>query len=370
MKTAGPEPPPKRPWLTLKRRIFPRGLTFTREGKVYVGVTLGVGFGAINTGNNLLFLVLGLMLGLIIVSGILSEVSIRKIQVSRRVPRRVESGVPFSVELALSNTKRWAASFGVELRDEIDNTPFRRRCFFLRVGPNEERKVAYRCELKRRGKSFFQGTIISTRFPFGLFEKRRFVTLQDEIIVLPARLEVSAPMPFAKMGDGAHQTVIAGPGGEYRELREMVHGDDPRRIHWRSTARYGQPLVRETDADAKGFIEVVLDPLPKGQSNSALDEVERNIEAAGTLVRDLTRLGLTVRLVTSSTESIEANSRLSSMLLLEHLALIDPLASKVKGPPKGVTEAAVLIGPRAKARGRAYRMVVPRSRNSKQGNGR
>ena len=78
---------------------MPRGLTFTRDGKVFVLISLGVGFAAVNTGNNLLFLVLGMMLGMIIVSGILSEITLRNVTVTRRIPGRVEAGTIFPAQL-------------------------------------------------------------------------------------------------------------------------------------------------------------------------------------------------------------------------------------------------------------------------------
>ena len=64
----------------------PRRLRATREGKYFVGITLGVGFAAVNTGNNLLYLLLGMMLSLIIASGILSEVSLRDLSLTRTPP--------------------------------------------------------------------------------------------------------------------------------------------------------------------------------------------------------------------------------------------------------------------------------------------
>ncbi|MCP4604073.1 MAG: DUF58 domain-containing protein [Proteobacteria bacterium] len=365
MKRRSPASRSNKSLLKLRRRIFPRGLTFTREGKVYVVVTLGVGFAAVNTGNNLLFLVLGLMLGLIIVSGILSEVTLRGIDVRRQVPNRMEAGAPFAVELTLQNKKRWAASFGVELRDEIDGKPFRRRCFFLRVGKGEDRAVAYRCELMKRGRSTFNGTIVSTRFPFGFFEKRRFMELKDEVIVLPARVDVFVPLPFVKEGSGASSATLPGPGQEFRELRDMVPGDDPRRIHWRSTARIGHPLVRETDAEARGFVEIVLDPAPNGSSDAALEQVEQNIRAAGTVVRDLTRQGVTTRLVTTERQSLEACDRNGAIQMLVHLALLDTEAAKSANAPMGENAAAVIIGPRARSSGRAYRLLVPPSQSDR-----
>ncbi len=328
---------------------------------MYVAVTFGVGFAAVNTGNNLLFLVLGLMLGLIIVSGVLSEVTLRRITVSRKLPTRAEAGVPFSVEIAIQNHKRFAASFGVELRDEINGEPFRRRCFFLRVGAGEQRSVAYRCELNRRGRAFFDGTIISTRFPFGLFEKRRFVYLEDDIIILPARLPVSIPLPFVKDGEGMENASIQGTAGEFREIREMAEGDDRRRIHWRSTARRGRPMVRIENADAKGFVELVLDAAPAGSDADSLEQVERDIKAAGTLVRDLTGMEFTVRLVTSPTKVFEARDVRGAMPLLEHLALIDPLEELTSSPPFGQSARAVFIGSRTRARMGDYHLLVPKA---------
>ncbi len=347
----------------MRRRIFPRGLAFTREGKVYVGVTLGAGFAAVNTGNNLLFLVLGLMLGLIIVSGILSEASLRGIEVLRRVPNRVEAGIPFAVELELHNKKSWAASFGVKLRDEINGKPFRRQCFFLKVGAGEKRAVAYRCKIDKRGRSSFDGTIVSTRFPFGFFEKRLFIGLTNETIVLPARIDVSVSMPFAKEGSGAGASILPGSGQEFRELRDMVAGDDPRRIHWRATARIGRPLIRETDAETRGFIEIVLDPTPIESGKYALEQSEQDIRAAGTVVRDLTQLGITTRLVTPQNQGLEARDQNGAIKLLTHLALIDLETTRAAKAPVGESAASILIGPRAKSRGRAHRLAVPQPRS-------
>jgi len=343
----------------LRRRLLPRGLRFTREGRVYVLVTLGVGFAAVNTGNNLLFLVLGLMLGLIVLSGILSEATLRGIEVRRRVPPRVDAGATFPVELALRNLKRRAASFSVELRDEIDGTPFRRRCFFLRVGPGEERSIAYRCEIARRGRARFDGTIVSTRFPFGLFEKSRFIELADELIVLPSRVSVSAPRAAYAPGEGGRTAGFRGAGQDFLELRQMVPGDDPRLIHWPGTARLGRMLVKETEREARGLVEIVLDAAPEQGAPRADERVEQDIRAAGTLVRDLSGRGLTVLLTTGAGGSLEARGRPGAIPLLDHLALLDPTKALERDPPRARGPGAVLIGPRARAAGPAVRLRVP-----------
>src|SRR3977135_3563862 len=103
-RARSPEPPStsqKRSWIPWARMRPPRRLKFTREGKFFVGITLGVGFAAINTGNNLLYLLLGMLLALIIVSGLMSELSLRDLTVVRRLPLRAQVGRPHLVEIQL-----------------------------------------------------------------------------------------------------------------------------------------------------------------------------------------------------------------------------------------------------------------------------
>ena len=84
----------------------PRKLKFTREGKYYLGITLGVGFAAINTGNNLLYLLLGMLLSLIVVSGVMSDLSLRRLTVTRRLPVRAQVGRAHLVEIEVYNHKK------------------------------------------------------------------------------------------------------------------------------------------------------------------------------------------------------------------------------------------------------------------------
>src|SRR5258707_12736402 len=113
---APPSPgPARKSWYRFLRG--PRQLKFTREGKFFVGITLGVGFAAINTGNNLLYLLLGMMLSLIIASGVLSEMSLRGLSVAREPPARPHAGKPFLMGVSLQNHKRRLPSFSIEVED-------------------------------------------------------------------------------------------------------------------------------------------------------------------------------------------------------------------------------------------------------------
>src|SRR5262249_30876909 len=91
----------------------PRKLKFTREGKYYLGITLGVGFAAINTGNNLLYLLLGMLLSLMLVSGVMSELSLRHLTVTRRLPVRAQVGRAHLVEIEVYNHKKRIPSYAI-----------------------------------------------------------------------------------------------------------------------------------------------------------------------------------------------------------------------------------------------------------------
>ena len=88
-----------------KTQGLPARLQFTREGKSVVAIALGVAIAAINTGNNMLYLFLGMMLSLIIISGILSEITMRRLTVTRRFPEQIFAEKPVLVSLTLQNQR-------------------------------------------------------------------------------------------------------------------------------------------------------------------------------------------------------------------------------------------------------------------------
>src|SRR5262245_36224861 len=121
-------------WARLRRRFRPpRRLRFTREGRIIVLLSIGVGFAAINTGNNLLYLLLGWLLSFIIASGVLSEMTLKKLSVQRRPPARVYANEPFLMEVVIENGKAKRASFSIEVEDLIGSTPLDKRCYFLKI---------------------------------------------------------------------------------------------------------------------------------------------------------------------------------------------------------------------------------------------
>jgi uncharacterized protein (DUF58 family) len=236
----------------------PRRLKFTREGRYFVAISVGIGMAAINTGNNLLYLLLGWLLSVIIASGVLSEQVLRGLRIQRRPPGRIFAGQPFLMEISVENTKRSLASYSIEVEDRIVGGMLDKKCYFLKVPAGRTQRTSYRHTFTRRGLYRFTGFRVGTKFPFGLFRKSRDVEVAKDLIVYPQIHPIAVPPPRAHYAgnDTARQL---GRRGEFFGLREYRDGDDRRDIHWRSTARTGRPLVREYEDESQKRALILLD---------------------------------------------------------------------------------------------------------------
>ncbi len=247
-------------WRARVQQFFrpPRRLHFARSGWAFTGGIFGIGFAALNTANNLLYLLLGGMLGLIVLSGWLSEQALRSLIVRRRVPRGITAGEPARIGYEVTNNKKRMPTLALEVREAGSG----QRAFMAGVAPGATSFARADITYERRGIYLLVELTLATTFPFGLFTKERDIELGGTIIVWPRTDRVvRPPMPGGtrarRMG-----SLAAGAGGgrgEYRGLREYRSGDDPRDVHWRSTARLQTPVVREYERDESDTLWLCLD---------------------------------------------------------------------------------------------------------------
>jgi len=329
-----------RRWLTPPRR-----LRMTREGRYFVGITLAIGFAAINTGNNLLYLLLGMLLSLILASGILSESTLRGLRVVRLPPSRIEAGRPFLMGVALANGKRRLPSFSVEVEDLFEGRALDKRCWFLKVPAGKQQRTSYRHQLPRRGRYQLTGFRLSTKFPFALFRKSRLVEEPTEIVVLPAVHPVATTAPPSRGHLGEEQRGARGRRGEFHGLRDFREGDDARDVHWRSTARRGRPMVREHEDEAARRVTLFVDnSLPGGAAcddEPLLDGLERAISLAASLTARYLEQGYAVRLVARGDATSWATGPNQLDRLLRFLALLPTVdeAAPFAAAPEARSEA-------------------------------
>ncbi len=313
------------PWQRLRP---PRKLKFTREGKFFVGITLGVGFAAINTGNNLLYLLLGMLLALIIVSGLMSELSLRDLTVVRRLPLRAQVGRPHLVEIEVFNHKGRVPSYAIEVEDLRAGQPADKRCFFLKISPKSAQVAAYRRTPAKRGRDRHVGFRIATRFPFGLFEKSREVPAEGELIIYPAVDPVQLPMLSAGRHAGGDASFGRGHGDDYLGLKLLRDGEDRRDVHWRKSAAVGQLVARERAREARPDIVLPLDVVRRDDAKEEwFTAFERRIrDIASRSVAHIKR-GDAVTIKTTAAEAVRGDRSTGADRVLRFLALVESITT-------------------------------------------
>ena len=349
-------------WARLRRRLRPpRRLRFTREGRIIVVLAVGVGFAAINTGNNLLYLLLGWLLSFIIASGILSEMTLKKLAVERRPPPRVYANEPFLMEVVIENGKPNRASFSIEVEDLMGATPLDKRCYFLKIPAGKSQRTSYRHTFVRRGLYTLAGYRLATKFPFALFRKSRDVDAPVEVLVYPARVAVPRPPPRS-LARGDTTANRLGRRGEFFGLRERRPGDDHRDVHWRSSARTGRLLVREyEDEHARRVVigvdnavpDDVRDAVSDGALTPAADaqvaSVERAISVAASLAAAYLESGWTVELCARGCHIAAGWGRIHEAKISRALAMLPYVSDAVAFAALPPRVDSVLVIPRAVA---------------------
>ena len=298
------------------RRLWkpPRRLRATPAGRSYLVLTFGVGLGALNTGNNLLYLVLGLQLATIVVSGLLSEQALRRLRVRRVLPESPHARLPFQLGWALSRPVGHGFALSVhEMHPGLESAVGR----LAWLPPGEERVVRAQATVGRRGPVQLTSVRISTAFPFGLFIKSRDLEVSDELLVLPARVPAPAEPPAPASGAGSEQRSLRGPdgGGDLAELRELREGEDARRIHWLKSAQLGTLLRIERDAQPHPRILLHLDELASAEA------LDRSCETLAARAEALLGRGAEVGLTLSGGFSVRpAAGALQARAILRALA--------------------------------------------------
>jgi uncharacterized protein (DUF58 family) len=248
----------------LRRMLTARGrsLEITKAGWLFIALTLAVGFAAINSGANLLHVLFGCQIGLILASGVLSEGMVRRAEVHRRVSAPLHAGSrgPLLVELRNASARGDMISVSVEDDDRESSANRTEPVFAVAVASGAAASLHTSVTMHARGLHPLPKAVVATRFPFGLFVKRRELPGRERVLVYPRIHPVELePLDRARTGDG-EALGARGRAGEFFGLAEYREGEELRRIHWPATARLGRAVVQEFEAH--GEAEQVLNLAP------------------------------------------------------------------------------------------------------------
>ncbi len=262
----------------------------TRAGIIYALVTLVIGIAALNTGNNLLYIVVAAMLAAILVSGIVSAWVLRWLELDVRLPEHLFAGRPVLGRIVLHNPRRFLPSFSIRVVSarkkrkkpvkqwQWESTtfafPFNRpseqqwlrlpdrrlrrvtvlppppgifqgMAYFPFIPPQAEVSADLALKFEQRGRYREDSFGLATRFPFAFLTKTRHVSLPREVLVYPRIEPTEQIVELLPRVRGEWESFVRGRGSDLYRIREYMPEDSARHVDWKATAKSGALKVRE-----------------------------------------------------------------------------------------------------------------------------
>ncbi|HEY2589798.1 MAG TPA: DUF58 domain-containing protein [Tepidisphaeraceae bacterium] len=279
-------PSPKRSTATVVRRR--PALDFSVTGVVYVAMMLFMGLAAINSQANLLFGVFGLMIGILIVSGTISRLVLRRLTVHRTLPENGCVGQSVSITYEVSNDKRYWPSLSVSIAELDGGQAFttQPQAYMLHVAPRTTASVPALVIPKRRGLHELDRHQLATSFPFGFVKRAITERHKDVMLIHPPRARVDSKLlRRCRSADVTGETVRPRPGGtdEFYGVKDYRPGDNPRWIYWRRSARSGTLVSKEMTRVSPPRIAILVDTFLASRSVAGHATVEQSIAMAASL---------------------------------------------------------------------------------------
>ncbi|HYA96625.1 MAG TPA: DUF58 domain-containing protein [Methylomirabilota bacterium] len=303
----------------------------TREGWFYLAGVMAVAVAGLNTGNNLLFLILASMIALILMSGILSTIGLSGISMRLELPEEIFAGETVHARMELRNDKQSMPSFslrveGIRGKDSASSAIMDAPVYFPYT-PRQERVHQWvPLVFPRRGLYRQEAFRIATRFPFGFLEKGRRVDLAREVLVYPsiaATQDFRAVLPALQ---GSIESLNKGRGQDLHALRDYRPTDSARHVHWKASARTGTLLVREFNREDDRRVLLVFDPSLPANLPDAEAKFERAVELCASIAWYFQETNAMLRFRTAGSETPLAPAGEIITDVLRLLALSEPAA--------------------------------------------
>lgn len=298
-----------------------RSIRLTSEGTKFLLFTFGIGLAAINTGNNLFYLLFAMMLSLIVISGLLSEHCLRRLEFRRHVPDLIIANEPTTLTLSVTNRNRHLPSFSLRFFDVVEGQDVDRGLAIHLLPAQSSVLLSHPLLATKRGRIRLEATRAQTLFPFGLFLKKGRYPTETQLLVSPPIKPLTLRFVDELVSEGQGESVPRrGDGTQLYNLRLYQPGDDSRAIHWMTTARTSQLIVRETEAEDQRRITVVLSLVAPEEHESLF---ERSVTFVASLLSQLIERAYPVRLIAGTEDSGLGSGSGHLIAMLRLLALCE-----------------------------------------------
>ena len=267
-----------------------------------------LGFAAVNTGNNLIYLLVSALLGFMAISGILGKWNLSKITISCTPPDEVYDGLPTLFSINLENNRRWLPVFLMEVALGAQAV------LFPLVDPGQSKSKCLEAVLNGRGQKQLETATVRSRFPINFFIRSLVIPIERQVTVFPRPLpcnDVQRPDPGGTRGAHAHW--MKGQEGDVSHISDYRGGEPLKLIHWKLSARHNRLKVKELSAASHTPVTIDLDAIPG-------TGLEQRLSYCAYLVTRLLRSGRPVGLKAGAIEIPPGATRQHKLMLLKVLA--------------------------------------------------
>lgn len=284
-------------------------------------------------------------------------------------PTRVGVGEAAHARVRFTNTGRVATGTAVAIEGSSDSAAT--RCLVPALAPGGMAEARYDLPTERRGTWPVGPLAVSVGDPFGLVERRVEVAGTARLVVHP-RIHPVLALPGAPTREARHGSTSparAPRGDDFFALREYEVGDDLRRVHWRSTARQGDLMLRQDELRFGEVATVLLDTRAAAHHG---DSFERALEVAASIAAALVEDRRRLRFVTTGGFDLELDGARATAAggrndgkwaaVLEHLARVTPDDARGTGVVPPITAAGA-----ARDSGDRFALAVQSIRRSPSG---
>lgn len=305
--------------------MHPTARVLTRRGWSLAGAALGLAVAGRLLGTvELWILTTGIVL-LLLTSTVWARTRRYDLVARRTVrPARLYVGGDGRVDLTLANRSDRATPL-LTVTDVFDDGHRAARFVLPSLPAGETAKAAYRLPTNRRGRFHVGPLAVSVSDPFGLARRTWTLATLGDVLVCPRVHEILAPRQaggrLVASVETVHARAQAADGEDFLTLREYEVGDDLRRVHWRSTARVGDLMIRQDEAQWRARAVVLLDTRPDAHDARSF---ETAVEATASVVDRLTRMRRSVDVIASNGQSLGALTARSGWAVMDRLATIQP----------------------------------------------
>jgi uncharacterized protein (DUF58 family) len=291
----------------------------TREGWIYFGALVIVLFAAINTNNNLLYMVLSALLAVMLLSGFLSGLNFRFLRAEVRCPSRCFAGEAFPISIQVHNDKKVFPSFSLKVAPPKDGPLSFRTFYFPLIRPNSREGQIREATIAQRGRYRLEELRIGSRYPFGFVFKDKKYRLEAECVCYP-RIIPQDELNFSVLDiQGTNQRFERGLGNDLYLIRNYVPSDSARHVHWKASAKTALLKTREYAAEESRRVILAFDRY--GHADEA-ETFERLVSQTASLAFHLIGGGVEVSLVSDEWETGYGTSEVLLESILEYLALV------------------------------------------------